>query len=85
MRYDEGNTVATRPPQRGGSLKKGRAKGDFSISGRQLATFSKPAQKPATLLAKLIAQKRVVSDVTLAEQYITYVGHYRLKQNMVRD
>ena len=45
----------------------------------QLLTFSKNAQTPSALLAKLIAQKLIVSDFKLAEQYITFVGHYRLK------
>jgi abortive infection bacteriophage resistance protein len=44
-----------------------------------LATFSKTAQTPAALLAKLIAQKLTVADPKLAEQYITFIGHYRLK------
>lgn len=44
-----------------------------------MATFSKTAQTPAALLAKLIAQKLSVTDPKLAEQYITFIGHYRLK------
>lgn len=44
-----------------------------------MATFSKPAQTPGTLLAKLIRQNLVVPDPKLAEQYIAYIGHYRLK------
>lgn len=44
-----------------------------------MATFSKTAQTPAALLAKLIAQNLVVADTALAERYISFVGHYRLK------
>ena len=47
--------------------------------GMFLATFSKPAQSPATLLAKLQAQGLIVHDHKLAFQYLNFVGHYRLK------
>lgn len=44
-----------------------------------MATFSKPAQTPARLLAKLAAQGLVIDDHALALRYLTFVGHYRLK------
>lgn len=44
-----------------------------------MATFSKPAQTPASLLAKLEAQGLVINDHTQAIRYLTFVGHYRLK------
>jgi abortive infection bacteriophage resistance protein len=44
-----------------------------------VATFSKVAESPAVLLAKLVTQKLVVADTKLAEQYINFIGHYRLK------
>lgn len=47
--------------------------------GMFLAAFSKPAQSPATLLAKLQAQGLIVHDHKLAFQYLNFVGHYRLK------
>lgn len=47
--------------------------------GSVLATFSKKAETPTALVAKLIAQGLTIPDKALALQYITYVGHYRLK------
>ena len=44
-----------------------------------MAIFSKTAETPSALLAKLISQNLQVSDKALALQYITYVGHFRLK------
>lgn len=44
-----------------------------------MAKFAKTAKTPAALLAKLVAQKLTIADQKLAEQYITFVGHYRLK------
>nr|GEU29183.1 hypothetical protein [Tanacetum cinerariifolium] len=47
--------------------------------GKPLATFSKTAKSPAALLQKLVDQNLIVTDQGLAERYITFVGHYRLK------
>jgi abortive infection bacteriophage resistance protein len=47
--------------------------------GTILVTFSKSAQSPAVLLAKLQAQGLVVNNPQLAFQYLNFVGHYRLK------
>lgn len=44
-----------------------------------LATFTKKAETPNALLTKLLAQNLVISDHAQAIQYITFVGHYRLK------
>lgn len=44
-----------------------------------MPTFSKSAQPPPTLLSKLIAQNLTIPDQKLALQYITFIGHYRLK------
>lgn len=44
-----------------------------------METFSKSARTPAALLEKLIVQQLIVADTKLAEQYISFVGHYRLK------
>lgn len=44
-----------------------------------MATFSKTAKSPAALLQKLVDQNLIVTDQGLAERYITFVGHYRLK------
>lgn len=44
-----------------------------------MATFSKSAQSPAVLLAKLQAQGLIVHDQKLAFQYLNFIGHYRLK------
>lgn len=41
--------------------------------------FTKVASSPQALLAKLKAQGLTVQDDAIALQYITYVGHYRLK------
>lgn len=44
-----------------------------------METFSKSAQTPAALLEKLIAQKLIVADPELAEHYLNFIGHFRLK------
>ncbi|HEU4372563.1 MAG TPA: Abi family protein [Telluria sp.] len=44
-----------------------------------MATFAKTAQSPPSLVSKLVAQNLIIGDQQLAIQYITFVGHYRLK------
>lgn len=44
-----------------------------------METFSKSAQTPAALMETLAARKLIVATPKLAEQYISFVGHYRLK------
>ncbi|MGZ3237098.1 MAG: Abi family protein [Burkholderiaceae bacterium] len=44
-----------------------------------MAIFTKTAETPAALLSKLIAQGLSIPDRAVALQYITFVGHYRLK------
>ncbi|RZI43609.1 Abi family protein [Herbaspirillum sp. HC18] len=77
-----GNMISTQSPHvllnREGPPKGGVQKATFSF-GRLLATFSKSAESPATLLAKLQAQGLTVNNQKLAFQYLNFVGHYRLK------
>lgn len=44
-----------------------------------MTTFSKTANAPPALVEKLISQNLIVPDNDLAIQYITFIGHYRLK------
>jgi abortive infection bacteriophage resistance protein len=44
-----------------------------------LAIFTKTAESPTALVAKLLAHDLSIPDTSLAVQYITYVGHFRLK------
>lgn len=44
-----------------------------------MAVFSKKAEAPNVLLAKLKSQGLEVQDENVALKYITFVGHYRLK------
>ena len=44
-----------------------------------MALFAKTAETPHSLLTKLIAQNLEVPDKQEALQYLTFVGHYRLK------
>ncbi|WP_166897572.1 Abi family protein [Massilia sp. CCM 8734] len=44
-----------------------------------MAIFSKSSQPPSALVAKLLAQNLHVTDEKRALQYLTFIGHYRLK------
>lgn len=42
-------------------------------------SYSKPALTPQQILVKLKAQGLIVPNDALAQQYLTFIGHYRLK------